>query len=190
MLNIQPITLLKGSHDNTAATGQGCFMNVIAYLNGESQITDHSPCVCEVVRPIVIQLNDATGEERRQRLLPFIERAMGSATADPVELARRAELAVQLATAARADMVEVRHGPDALAYADQRIAEARRYLAFGGFKEAGFPVAVVLSCASPDMPESIFEAGLKFLDAALPPAPVWGDEVQARARELVRLAVA
>ena len=33
MLNIEPIKLLSGSHANTAKTGSGCFMNVIAYLN-------------------------------------------------------------------------------------------------------------------------------------------------------------
>ena len=28
-MNIEPIKLLKGSHDDTGTTGQGCFMNVI-----------------------------------------------------------------------------------------------------------------------------------------------------------------
>ena len=51
---IKPIKLLSGTHNDTAQTGQGCFMNVIAYLNGEPQITDQSDCVCYVVRPIAI----------------------------------------------------------------------------------------------------------------------------------------
>lgn len=38
-LQIMPIALLKGSHDDTAKTGQGCFMNVIAYLNGETLVS-------------------------------------------------------------------------------------------------------------------------------------------------------
>lgn len=40
MINIEPIKLLRGQHKDTATTGQGCFMNVIAYLNGDPQITD------------------------------------------------------------------------------------------------------------------------------------------------------
>ena len=47
---IAPIKLLAGTHEDTAKTGSGCFMNVIAYLNGEPQITDQSPCVCVTVR--------------------------------------------------------------------------------------------------------------------------------------------
>lgn len=46
-MNIKPIRLLKGSYADTKTTGQGCFMNVVAYLNGESQITDSSPCHME-----------------------------------------------------------------------------------------------------------------------------------------------
>lgn len=86
---IKPITLLRGSHRNTARTGQGCFMNVIAYLNGEAQITDESPCVCPTVRSAAIWLNDRTKPADRQRLVPLIERAMGSATEDDQEMERR-----------------------------------------------------------------------------------------------------
>ena len=57
MFQIKPIKLLKGSHADTGSTGQGCFMNVAAYLNGDDQITDSSPCVCVTIRPIVIFLN-------------------------------------------------------------------------------------------------------------------------------------
>ena len=34
-LPIEPIRLLAGSHADTGTTGKGCFMNVVAYLNGE-----------------------------------------------------------------------------------------------------------------------------------------------------------
>ena len=77
---IAPIRLLSGHHGDIGATGRGCFMDVIAYLNGESQITDHSPCVRITVRPMAIKLNDFGNDEQRQRLLPFVMRAMGSAT--------------------------------------------------------------------------------------------------------------
>ena len=81
-MNIEPIKLLSGHHEDTATTGSGCFMNVIAYLNGEAQITDYSPCVCASVRRLAIELNDRSTDGQRQRLLPFVLRAMGSATED------------------------------------------------------------------------------------------------------------
>ena len=73
---IKPIKLLIGTHADTATTGQGCFMNVIAYLNGEAQITDQSPCVCVTVRRLSIEMNDRSNDEQRQKLLPFVLRAM------------------------------------------------------------------------------------------------------------------
>ena len=94
---IAPIQLLSGSHADVGATGQGCFMNVIAYLNGESQITDESTCVCVTVRPIAVWLNDYLRDDERAILIPYIERAMGSATSDLVTITSRANRAVQMA---------------------------------------------------------------------------------------------
>jgi hypothetical protein len=94
---IKPISLLKGSHEDTAQTGSGCFMNVIAYLNGEPQITDQSPCVCVTVRSIAIWFNDFLRDNERGEMIPFIERAMGSATNDKAEMARRLGLVVKFA---------------------------------------------------------------------------------------------
>jgi hypothetical protein len=94
---IKPIKLLSGSHADTGTTGQGCFMNVIAYLNGESQITDQSPCVCVTIRPIAIWLNDFATDEQRQRLLPFVLRAMGSATDDREVMNKRLTAVVRYA---------------------------------------------------------------------------------------------
>ena len=92
---ILPIKLLSGSHKDTGTTGQGCFMNVVAYLNGESQITDQSACVCPLIRPMAIVLNDRSTDEQRQQLLPFVLRAMGSATNDKtVRDARKLRLRV------------------------------------------------------------------------------------------------
>ena len=90
-MNIAPIKLLSGHHKDTATTGSGCFMNVVAYLNGESQITDDSPCVCITVRPLARRLNDYSTYEQRQRLLPFVLRAMGSATEDEQVMYSRIE---------------------------------------------------------------------------------------------------
>lgn len=89
MLNIEPIKLLSGSHADTAQTGSGCFMNVIAYLNGEPQITDESPCVCRSIRRPAIWMNDFLSDSERHLLLPFVQRAMGTATFDETVLRQR-----------------------------------------------------------------------------------------------------
>lgn len=94
---IAPIKLLRGSHTDTASTGQGCVMEVIAYLNGEPQIRDQSECVCFVVQPILIWFNDFLSDNERRILIPFIERAMGSATKDRTVIAYRARLVADTA---------------------------------------------------------------------------------------------
>jgi hypothetical protein len=108
MFNIKPIKLLSGSHADTGKTGNGCFMNVISYLNGEPAITDQSPCVCVTVKPIAIWINDFMTDAERPQLLPYIMRAMGSATNDRDELVRRAWLCAEYAKvcAARAVSAE------------------------------------------------------------------------------------
>lgn len=97
MLNINPIKLLSGTHSDTGATGSGCFMNVVAYLNGEAQITDQSPCVCVTIRPLAIWLNDYMQDAERAALLPYVQRAMGTATNDADVLSARRKLVVQFA---------------------------------------------------------------------------------------------
>jgi hypothetical protein len=86
---IKPIRLIRGSCSHTAKTGSGCVMNVIAYLNGDAKITDQSPCVCPSIRRELIIINDFLEYEDRQKLIPYIERAMGSVTDDKRELTRR-----------------------------------------------------------------------------------------------------
>lgn len=195
MLNIEPIKLLKGSHEDTAVTGSGCFMNVIAYLNGEPQITDRSPCVCVVVRPIVIRLNDMMKDGERQALIPFIERAMGSATDDRAELIRRAWLAVDFANeckeiAADADA----NACAAYAAADAAYAAAANADAANAVDAAAAAYAAGAAYAAADAAnaagnlEKIIEAGMRFLDAALPKAQTPSQEVIARAQQLVALA--
>ena len=183
MLNIQPIKLLSSSHDDTDKTGQGCFMNVIAYLNGEPQITDRSPCVCVTVRPIAIRLNDMANDEQRQRLIPFIERAMGSTTEDRTEMIRRAYLAADFAeecsritakyaaaSAASAKYVAKYAAAKYAAKSAEYAAESAKYAEYAEYAE-------------------VFEAGLRFLDAALPRVEVltFTPEVEARAQKLVEL---
>ena len=205
---IKPITLLSGSHHNTATTGQGCFMNVIAYLNGEPQITDKSPCVCVTVRPIVIWLNDFMSASERHQLLPFICRAMGSATENNAEIARRLVHVVDFAntcaksaaeSAAEAAAEAVKYAVKHARYATECAAEhAARYAAKSAAKSAAERAAErAAQCAAEHASyaaehasyaaeharyaaesasyaasrQPLINAGLAFLDAALPPLP-------------------
>ena len=162
-MNIQPIRLLKGMHEDTASTGQGCFMNVIAYLNGESQITDTSPCVCVTVRLLAINLNDFGTEEQRQRLLPFVLRAMGSATQDAKVLdARVARLR--------------KYGEECAEL--MRNASAYAYANADAYADADAVRA------------SLFDAGLRFLDDVLPAAEQVSPVVAERCETLVKLQAA
>jgi len=135
MLKIEPIKLLSGSHGDTGITGQGCFMNVIAYLNGEPQITDQSPCVCPGIRPIAIWLNDYLKNDERAQLIPYIERAMGSRTDDKDEIVRRAWLAVKMAE----EMRDIAAAANAAAANANAAAAAASGRGSGAFVGAGGP---------------------------------------------------
>ena len=98
---ISPIKLLAGHREETQTTGHGCFMDVIAYLNGDAQITDESECVCPVIRSIAIYINDLLNDEQRHRLLPLVARAMGTSKA-PIEIiVSRAKAAAKYAMACK-----------------------------------------------------------------------------------------
>lgn len=185
---IQPIKLLGRSHADTATTGHGCFMNVVAYLNGDPVMTDESPCVCVTVRPIAIQLNDMATDAQRQRLLPFVMRAMGSATEDRAEMLRRAWLAVDFANECAAVTNEVLTMALAFEAAGQaNFAEAVRgtsifvdscsSAACHAASAADRAVRGLSAVTRYAAHEKIFQAGIRFLDAALPPAEINVPEV-------------
>ena len=179
-MNIEPIKLLKGSHKDTGQTGLGCFMNVIAYLNGEPQITDESPCVCVTVRTIAVWLNDYMTDEERPQLLPFITRAMGSATEDKDTLVRRTSLC--------ADYVERLAARSASAeWATWAARDAARAAAWAVESSAAWPVE---SSASdyPAFRGELIAGTLALLDAMLPPATELQQEQIDRAQRLVELA--
>ena len=183
----KPIKLLSGSHADTGKTGKGCFMNVIAYLNGEPQITDRSTCVCVVVRPIAIWINDYLMDSERHILLPYIERAMGSATCDQKELSRRAGRAVKMAEEMRdiayADAAAAAYASEAAsaaAYAAKAAdgakvstyaakvstyaAKASTYAA----KASDYASDYAADAAYATARESIIDSCLRFLDDCLP----------------------
>ncbi len=178
---IQPIKLLAGSHPDTGTTGQGCFMNVVAYLNGEAQITDQSPCVCVSVRPLAIVLNDLGTNAQRQRLLPFVLRAIGSATEDRSVLDRRVDRLRQYGAECTA-AIKSHCGPDAYdAYANAYAYASAYANAYANAKAYANANAYALRA-------ELFEAGVRFLDDVLPPLDAPSGVVMERAARLCELA--
>lgn len=87
---IRPIRLLSGHHSDTGSTGQGCIMDVASYLAGDAIVTDSPSCVDRAFHYGWRTINDLSGNEQRQTLLPYIERLIGTATDDEaVHQARR-----------------------------------------------------------------------------------------------------
>ena len=199
---IKPIRLLSGSHADTGATGQGCIMNVIAYLNGESQITDQSECVCPSIRPIAIRLNDMATDAQRGELLSFIERAMGSVTTDREVMMTRLNHVVVFANKQAKHAAEyaesAKSAEDAAKSAEyaEYAAEYAKYAAKSAkyaakyAKDAAKDAAKSAKYAAKDAAEfqkQQFADGLALMDAICPPAEAPSAVVVDRARELVRI---
>jgi hypothetical protein len=135
---IEPIKLLAGSHADTAETGSGCFMNVIAYLNGEAQITDQSECVCYVMRPLAIYANDLFGDKDRQKLLPFILRALGSRTYDKAVITERLRHVVAFAEKQGQYAAEYAEYAEYAKYAAESAAEYAKYAKYAAESAAEY----------------------------------------------------
>jgi len=202
---IKPISLLKGSHEDTAKTGSGCFMNVIAYLNGEAQITDQSPCVCVTVRKIAIWLNDFLRDDERGEMIPFIDRAMGSATDDKAEMARRLCLVVKFASRQRdlakayaaATYAAAAYAAAAATYAADAAAAAATAAtaatyaadaAAAAATAATYAAAAATYAADDKFRGEIKAVAFEFLDAALPKAVQPTGPLIERAKSLVACA--
>jgi hypothetical protein len=170
---IKPIQLLKGSHEDTAKTGSGCFMNVIAYLNGEPQITDASTCVCVTIRHPVIWFNDWLKDDERHELIPYIERAMGSATDDQDVMKIRLAALVKFAN---------EHSRIATEYAAEYAAKYATESAVYAAKYAASSAEYATECRA-----EIKRIAFDFLEAALPKAKEPTKEMIQRANELVAL---
>lgn len=159
-MNIPQVKLLKGTHPETGQTGQGCFMNVIAYLNNEPVITDQSECVCFTIRPLAIWANDWMTDEERPQLLPFILRAMGSRTHENAEMMRRLNLVV--------------------AFADQMAVYAAKYAKYAEY--------AATYAKSAEGRKQIMVSLLALFDAALPPLEKIDRQVIERMRTLEAMA--
>lgn len=184
-MNIEPIKLLSGDHSDTGTTGQGCFMNVISYLNGDLQITDDSPCVCVTIRPIAIYLNDLVNDEQRQRLLPFVLRAMGSSTDDIEEIKRRLVEVVKYAEK-NAEITDTKNAK----YVAKLVAKrAELFNQYGCKKDAAIAAGHFVRVIPPlKVKEAVFQAGLDFLDAVCPPLKEHDSVILDRFEKLVELA--
>jgi hypothetical protein len=200
MLKIEQIKLLRGSHPDTGTTGQGCVMNVIAYLNGEPQITDQSPCVCFVVRPILIWLNDALLDTERHRLIPYIEPAMGSRSNDPAVFVPRAQAVARFAAicakwAASAKWAEWTASVEWAKWAKSAAKWAEWAAKWAGSAESAAMSARAAAESVTRVAErlgvraDVIKAAFAFLDEALPAAPETQPAVVlARAQKLLELA--
>ena len=196
-MKIEAIKLLSGTHADTATTGHGCFMNVISYLNGEAQITDKSTCVCPTIRLIAIWLNDFADDELRQRMVPFILRAFGSATDNKVEMERRlkavvkyaefnARLAAYFAKSAGYAGYAVEYAKSAVGYAQSDVGYAQS-AAESAAKSAGYAAQYAKSAGYAAMKEASFQAGLDFLDEVCPPLEALDKVILSRVTELQKL---
>ncbi len=199
MLNIEPIRLLSGSHEDTGQTGSGCFMNVIAYLNGEPQITDQSPCVCGTIRRPAIWINDFLDDSERHQLLPFVQRAMGTATDDDAMLLERINVLVRFIRDAAALAHSFSPGSIASKKASQSMlltemgAERSQttvmaanyfgYLASEAAAEAGKAAAGNVAHR-----KALIERAVAFMDAVCPPADAPSRVLIERANSLIELA--
>ena len=72
----QPYALRKGAH--TRREDGMCIQELLAYLAGQPH-SDMPPCVAPTIRRFTISLNDRLDDERRQLLLPYALRMLGTA---------------------------------------------------------------------------------------------------------------
>ena len=185
LLNIiKPIKLLAGSHANTGETGQGCFMNVIAYLNGEAKITDQSTCVCPSMHKLLIYANDLmVPKGDGHLLLPFIERAMGSATSGDIKY--RLGLVVDFAKWC-APNAYAPNAPNAYAADAYAVAYAAAYTTNVAAYTTN-AAAVYTAAATATFYPKLRDRLIELFDAALPESQTVSDIVFKRARKLVEI---
>jgi hypothetical protein len=172
-------------------------MNVIAYLNGEPQITDQSPCVCVTIRPIAIFANDFLKDDERNALIPYIERAMGSAINDHVEMMRRLNLVVvfsqkmaEYAKYAEYAAESAKYAAESAKYAAKyaaKSAESAKYAEYAA-ESAKYAAKSAEYAKSAAIREEIKAAIFEFMDAACPKAQEFSCEIINRAEKFAKIA--
>lgn len=189
---IKPIKLLQGSHPDTAQTGSGCFMNTISYLNGDEKITDRPACVDPAVRVMMININDSLTMADRQRLLPFVHRAMRTTGSDKattedriVTMGRCASLMLAALDPVLREHLELR--------VNGLLYSARSQFTYGDTYTTASVVgdalmAVLMTARMSPNEAQVIEILLQHIDKILPPAEEPSGEVLERAEKLVAMA--
>lgn len=77
---IAPIKLTRGPREDCAKTGEGCFLNVVAYLQGEEEPGTSPEGLCPITISATSYFNDILEDYQRHKLLPYIFRVMKSNT--------------------------------------------------------------------------------------------------------------
>lgn len=202
LFNIKPITLLQGSHEDTGKTGQGCFMNVIAYLNGEETITDQSECVDPLIRSVAIWMNDHLYDNDRQAMLPFVLRAMGTAYDSDEVKQRRARRIVSFWRRTRRAIEQALYGIPVptgrwFSVGSERVAYHFSCLdrfTFIAIEDAVFTFDAATSVDNlyidllPDLYHGWISSLFDLMDSLLPPADAPTQLVIERAAKLVEVA--
>jgi hypothetical protein len=80
------VTLAHGSH--TSLDEGACAMELVSYIAGEKEFSDHPACACPLLTGFVISLNDNWTGEDRQGLKPFLPRLIGTRSTKAVETQR------------------------------------------------------------------------------------------------------
>ena len=197
---VPQVKLLSGTHPDTGKTGQGCFMNVIAYLNAEPVITDKSECVCFVIRQLAIWANDWMTDAERPQLLPFLLRALGSRTDDKAEVTRRLALVVgfakDMAKFAEHDALVAHYAmcADKNAHAAEYAAEyAAKCAAASAAEYAAYAADAYVTYAAESAKyaarKQIIKSILALFDSALPPLQDTDERTVERVRQLESLAL-
>ena len=75
-IDLTTLILARGGHDDRDA-GM-CLLEAVAYFAGEPH-TDRPACVSPILTSFGIGLNDRLPDEKRQRLVPFVPRMVGTA---------------------------------------------------------------------------------------------------------------
>lgn len=189
---IKPIKLLQGSHPDTAQTGSGCFMNTISYLNGDEKITDRPACVDNHVRVMMININDGIGPDDRQRLLPFVHRAMRTVGSDKATSEMRITTMGRCTSLMQAALDSpLREAVGARVHAP--LVWARASFGAGHLYEAACYVgdalrSVLMTARVSPNKAQVTDILLQHIDKILPPAEEPSGEVLERAEKLVATA--
>ena len=159
---------LKGAHRSRA---EGLSVTeAIAYVAGEEH-SDRPACLSPVLGAFLSTWSDALDDETRQRLLPYVPRAIG--TADDGRDERRGWLALDWLVRVHAPAwLELYSAADLVGHARalRALPELRDEASLGGASGEIAATAAAAECAAA-MPQALNEAELRLIDEAIKAVP-------------------